>query len=618
MAKSKPHLSIIIALCSHAIANAQVDEFRKNLYHAKNQTEQVINLKRLCENYYSLPRDSFQKYINWGLSLCKNDQKNSLYFLNYQSNFLEIQNQYEAAVQLSDSIYDIVKKMPDQVDLQVKCLQNKSGYYVYKHQYEKAIEVGLQNVKIAEQSQNPWMQIEAYITTGFVYMEINKWAEAANWFGKGIAVAQQPELHYEKSNLFLNYSSCLNNLGKYNEALKYVNIGLKNARKFNKFTSMANGLNIRADIYLNTNQLELAGKDLEEATEIRKQAADTFYLASDLAQYALFLARVNKTDLGIAKAKEGLQLIKNFKFWEKEKYLYQALAANYEKAGNLKLWAETQNKIMELGDSIHSQATTEAIALAQTKYETEKKELTIANQSLNLRLRKFYIIALIAAFILAMPIVYFGIKKLRNKQKIKLNLEIDKERRRISNDLHDGVGAYASSLFTGIGNLGLQPQHERIAQLKNTASELIEKLNQTVWVLDTEHISVSDLFDKYKNWFLKIIPNFDGISYEFEDQIKENSVLTPQVSLDLLNMMQEMTNNALKHSNCKNIKCVVKNPVGGILQIEFSDDGQGFDLNKTQTGNGLPNLRKRSDKLEGKLSIESNEYGTCLIFSTSI
>lgn len=617
MAKSKRFISLLVFICSASFADAQVNEFREKLYHSQNQTDQINDLKKLCENYYSLPRDSFQKYINWGLSLCKNDQKNSLYFLNYQSNFLEIQNQYEAAVKLSDSIYDIVKKMPDQVDLQAKCLQNKSGYYVYKHQYEKAIEAGLQNVKIAEKNSDPFLQIEAYITTGFVYMEINKWAEAANWFGKGIQLAMKPELHYEKANLFLNYSSCLNNLGKHSEALKYVNIGLKNARKFNKFTSMANGLNIRADIYLNTNQLELAGKDLEEATEIRKQAADTFYLASDLAQYALFLARVNKTDLGIAKAKEGLQLIKNFKFWEKEKYLYQALAANYEKSGNLQLWAQTQTKIMELTDSIHSAATTEAIVNAQTKYETEKKELIISNQSLNLRLRKFYIIALIAALILAIPILYFGIKKLRNNQKIKLNSEIDKERRRISNDLHDGVGAYASSLFSGIGNLTSQPDNERIVQLKNTALELIEKLNQTVWVLDTEHIAVSDLFDKYKNWFLKIIPNFDGIQYEFEDEIKTNSIIKPQVSLDLLNMMQEMTNNALKHSNCKNIKCVMRNQ-NEQLQIEFSDDGKGFDLDESKNGNGLNNLRKRSEKLDGNLRIESNETGTRFYFNLSI
>ena len=292
------------------------------------------------------------------------------------------------------------------------------------------------------------------------------------------------------------------------------------------------------------------------------------------------------------------------------------MAKNYKSAKKYEELSIIQDSIIKFTDSLQKQNYLKLTAEAAAKYEIEKKELTIKNQDLDLKISKLYIWGLASLLLMSLPVIYLVFKKIKNRQKRKLTNEIENERRRISNDLHDGVGAYASSLYTGINNLESDYQEKRVSNLKSTSIELIEKLNQTVWVLDMESISVRDLFDKYKNWFLKIIPNFEGIDYEFEDNIIYNKTLKPQDALDLLNMLQEMTNNALKHSGCSKIYCQItcdqKN-----FNIEFSDNGKGFDLDKITKGNGLHNLEKRSLKMNAFIKLISDKSGTKIYLKVS-
>ena len=42
------------------------------------------------------------------------------------------------------------------------------------------------------------------------------------------------------------------------------------------------------------------------------------------------------------------------------------------------------------------------------------------------------------------------------------------------------------------------------------------------------------------------------------------------------------------------------------LKITIQDDGKGYDENKIESGNGINNMKKRAQELDGKISFESD------------
>ena len=49
------------------------------------------------------------------------------------------------------------------------------------------------------------------------------------------------------------------------------------------------------------------------------------------------------------------------------------------------------------------------------------------------------------------------------------------------------------------------------------------------------------------------------------------------------------------------------------INIEVADNGSGFDINSIELGNGLENMQKRIDEINGEISIHSeNNKGTII------
>ena len=70
-----------------------------------------------------------------------------------------------------------------------------------------------------------------------------------------------------------------------------------------------------------------------------------------------------------------------------------------------------------------------------------------------------------------------------------------------------------------------------------------------------------------------------------------------------------MLNNAMKHSECRNVYASFEK-VNSDLLVTISDDGKGFDHDTTFSHrNGLHNLRQRADEMKWDLSIDSVSGG---------
>jgi signal transduction histidine kinase len=76
----------------------------------------------------------------------------------------------------------------------------------------------------------------------------------------------------------------------------------------------------------------------------------------------------------------------------------------------------------------------------------------------------------------------------------------------------------------------------------------------------------------------------------------------------LYRIVQEMVNNTLKHAGAKNISLIL-NVLPDQLNIQFSDDGKGFDMEKKLKLKtiGLTSILSRVKFLNGEITIESEQ-----------
>lgn len=228
-----------------------------------------------------------------------------------------------------------------------------------------------------------------------------------------------------------------------------------------------------------------------------------------------------------------------------------------------------------------------------------------------------FLIAMIA-FIVRQYLHYHYQRRIRALQ---IKQEIQEERERISRDLHDNLGAYAAAIASNVANInnGDNENNQTILkQLKNNSQSIISQLSATIWALNKEEISLTNVSDRFKVFIQKIQPNHPNININFKENIKIDQVLLPTAALHLFRIMQEAVNNAIKHSEGSVVTISIISEKSWTVTI--SDNGRGIapGLPGTEGGNGLKNMKMRAKQSGWVIQWQKNTpEGTSVIISTN-
>jgi signal transduction histidine kinase len=208
----------------------------------------------------------------------------------------------------------------------------------------------------------------------------------------------------------------------------------------------------------------------------------------------------------------------------------------------------------------------------------------------------------------------FQRQKLKLKRELEVQQKLESERIRISRDLHDNVGAQLSFLISNVEWMLAHPEaaneveeNSRLKALSETGRNAILTLRQTIWAISHTELSMDDFADRFKQFALKMIEFDQGIQLHFSEQFERKGNLSPANALNMFRICQEIFNNCLKHSQCKNIHIRFLSNSDFSFQCEIKDDGIGFNWETAkQKGHyGLVNIEARALETGAILKVDS-------------
>jgi two-component system, NarL family, sensor kinase len=192
-----------------------------------------------------------------------------------------------------------------------------------------------------------------------------------------------------------------------------------------------------------------------------------------------------------------------------------------------------------------------------------------------------------------------------------IQLQIDSteiERKRIAADLHDSIGSLLWAAKLNIAFLGRSVDFA--GELKDSYTETMRMLDQSVdsvrrisWELTPEAFNHTGLASSVKEFCTRLDGKGHKVIY---DEQGRGVFWKDDRALMVYRIVQELVNNAVKHSKGKVIKVKLLWNTQ-FLEIKVSDDGIGFVVNeKVRSGVGWWNISNRSNKIGAKLLVKEN------------
>ena len=198
-------------------------------------------------------------------------------------------------------------------------------------------------------------------------------------------------------------------------------------------------------------------------------------------------------------------------------------------------------------------------------------------------------------------------------QQLKLEEGKRLEKRRFSEELHDGVlgrlfGTRLSldSLNNKHDDKAIQTRLKYIEELKSIENEIRQishGLDSTIFSEDVLFTEVIEQLIEIQNTLDDDHPN----KFQFtNDYVIHWEKMPNNIKVHLYRIIQESLQNIHKHASAKHGKVSLLRKDNAIV-LRIEDDGIGMEVNKVKKGIGLKNIRSRVEQMKGILKVDSKK-----------
>jgi signal transduction histidine kinase len=510
----------------------------------------------------------------------------------------------------------------------------KKGYLIYKiNDLSSSEAIGIEALKIAHEVKDLTLEYECYNFLSSVLTSERKYAEANDYNEKALKTLD--EFKDDPQYFTILKSQTYNSIGTvFMSQKEYV----KASEYFKKGLEMENLISIHPSFYAfiwgnliycreqlgEENILE----DYQNCLKIRDSMGDLAGIVDSKIKLANYYLSKKDSVHALQSIKEANKTAIEIKSHEDVTESLHVLAK-----------ADTKNstryfqKYVDLTDENLKQEREQHDKFARIEYETDEilsEKKLIESEKDKISLQRWMILGFSVLAILILALSYM-IQSQRNKNKElqhlreqqEANEEIYKlmldqqqkfeegkqmEKKRISQELHDGV----MGRLTGIRlNLFVLTRRRDDATIDRCLDHISEIQNVEKEIRTISHDLNKNLFSDMVNFtaivknLFKSIENHSDIQFELNvDEKIDWSMLDSNAKLQIYRVLQESLQNIEKHANASKVEISMAKSEGN-LTIEIKDNGAGFDIKIAKQGIGLKNIQDRIEQIGGKAIIDS-------------
>jgi two-component system NarL family sensor kinase len=520
--------------------------------------------------------------------------------------------------------YEMLNELPVTKEEQAGLLDFIARTHLAKSELLEAERLYQRALKLLEEMEDKHTpaHVNVYWGIAVTYSESKNFEKSSEYFLKCLNEAKHQKKPFMISFCHQNLAS---NAGEMND-MKAFRSHLDASKRTipeipnesNRVISEMSLYNAYGDFYRKSGELVSAVGSFNKAIELSEVYDDFFTKSYAMHSLGAVYLEMNQLD-----AAEKLLLESHDLFQEKTPSLLlknsYCLYELYKKKGEhseaLK-WHETYTT---LNDSIQKADNIQIIANATAKYEDVLKDQTIdllekekliEKQSKESYKNRWQIVIVLLLLLIVLGAFYLNHNRHQKRKKkiIHQVLGEERERERISMELHDGICSQISTISRGVRNTN---DIDETAWRNNLANRL-DHLN-----LEVRDISHNLALLKYDQStpFQHILEDYLGdlretvpMEFNLNSSLESEAiVLEPNRELVLFRVIQEICNNAIKYSESETVDLTLS-LTGSNLHLSIQDHGIGFD--PSSKGNGIRNIFERIDFLEGKVRLNANDTGT--------
>lgn len=376
--------------------------------------------------------------------------------------------------------------------------------------------------------------------------------------------------------------------------------------------------------YCDHNMIEEAKKHLDYMESVTYEfkgnlPSELNYLSARID----YLMVIGEYNLALDLAESKLAMAQQLGFEDEIMASHETLAAIYYQKKRYDLSIDHSKTAATLKDSIYTRMAINSLAYYQTLYEIEKKEKDLIEKTTSIQLLQkdnqnvkagtiLGGIAIIFGFI--MVITYRNQRELKNRRDLqddytqKLLNSQEAERKKISQNLHDGLG---QQLLVLKNRLLSSNDHESLEMI-DLAIEEIRGISRDLHPFPIQEMGITRAIENT----LSLVDRNTKIFVSSEiDNIDD--LFTKESELNIFRIIQESLSNIIKHSDAKATKVNVKK-LQDFVFISIRDNGKGFVFSEKYRKSdslGLKTLRERVRFLSGQMKVNSSkDSGTLLEF----
>lgn len=486
--------------------------------------------------------------------------------------------------------------------------------YYYNNLQQMGLQEARRSLSIAQALHDSLLLADSYNFLGLFYMNLDSARQSVPFYKEGMRFCRQPPYPGEyisltkPHHLYGNLAEAFDKMGQVDSALFYYKLSLQKATdiQWGRGIAVAGvGLGIA---FFKQQRYDSAMHYYLQAQATARSSKDFDVELLTYSGLAHCYHQLNRTDKANQSLNEGFALL------DKEKQLNDYFALQflqtaidvYHAAGDkgMEATALARMTIIQKANLSRNNRQMQTILMAGLHNETRllNMEVTDAKRKQQLAVNRFYVVGLLVLLLAGVFFMFWYF----SRQKLKLA----HIRNKISQDLHDEVGATLSglALYSHLAREQVNRQQQEDAGrsltiMQQSATQMVGKLNDIVWAVNPLHDSLSGLMQRLEEYAMEMA-TVKNIAVEVTTDTSIHKVKLPMDDRKNIYLLcKEAINNAVKYSEARRISINARMQQYRLI-ITVADDGKGFD-GTVKRGNGLNNMKQRADEMNAGLEIVS-------------